>query len=726
MTSRQNIKLSAAQRLVMQPLTDAAMREALDEFELVCENNDVRKLTDAEKYAAQEFALGLIHGDTSAPVAYAEATDKRAPTLILTAAQLLEALDFIAPDRTADQFESEVSFQYGKGHSGEGIYCWITEYPDEGASLLDGSTVAAQAVAADSEAPDELLQLDKLLADFHTTVWHAGAGDNGPIDFDIAGKDEAKAIQRHVRAMLNARAAVSPATADQRAAFETETHQRLKQLVGDEAASMVKLGDGYDSDYVSAAWIGWQSHASQAAAPASPATAATCAGMPDEVRDSLLDSQYLAGVTAGWNAANADDPNAALEKIHASHAGYLKPLRDWQKDGRPGVPATPATAAAPLNGIPATRQHDEGAIARCSYCGRYSIDPKTLGDRQPKCECGEKYGWSGSFERPGPNAKWSDAAPASMTATAARCTLIPLSERQPIADDHPRVIVFTDGSDFNGAQFFDVPADSINECFYESPDDQPEVCRHATHWMPRPSLRHAAPATADERAANPIKTTERDHSFIDNDLDFEPDAQHAVADMANIGYALMQTIERMAPGYCWNESPTEIVSDLINERDEARASRAAAPAEAREHDVPEIIAASNRGYAAGLRDGKALGACGPLAADAGEAVALTAAARDVLAERARQVSVEGWTPEHDDQYTKGELALAASQYVLHVACPFQDGKVPAFWPWPAEWWKPTTPRRDLEKAGALIQAEIERLYRAEAREQGAQGGKGGE
>ncbi|WP_432778161.1 hypothetical protein QZL74_14355 [Burkholderia gladioli pv. alliicola] len=118
-------------------------------------------------------------------------------------------------------------------------------------------------------------------------------------------------------------------------------------------------------------------------------------------------------------------------------------------------------------------------------------------------------------------------------------------------------------------------------------------------------------------------------------------------------------------------------------------------------------------------------AFGPVPDDAGEAV-LTAAARDVLAERERQVSVEGWTPEHDDQYTKGELALAASQYVLHVACPFQDGKVPAFWPWAAEWWKPTTPRRDLEKAGALIQAEIERLYRAEAREQGAQGEKGGE
>ncbi|WP_208457128.1 VRR-NUC domain-containing protein [Burkholderia gladioli] len=60
-----------------------------------------------------------------------------------------------------------------------------------------------------------------------------------------------------------------PATADERAAFETKTHQRLKQLVGDEAASMVTFGDGYDSDYVSAAWIGWQAgRASQAAAPA--------------------------------------------------------------------------------------------------------------------------------------------------------------------------------------------------------------------------------------------------------------------------------------------------------------------------------------------------------------------------------------------------------------------------------------------------------------------------
>ncbi|WP_244139134.1 hypothetical protein [Burkholderia gladioli] len=72
------------------------------------------------------------------------------------------------------------------------------------------------AVAADGEAADDLLQLDVLLANLHAAVWHAGAGDDGPVDYDMAGKDEAKAIQRHVRAMLAERAAVSPATAERR------------------------------------------------------------------------------------------------------------------------------------------------------------------------------------------------------------------------------------------------------------------------------------------------------------------------------------------------------------------------------------------------------------------------------------------------------------------------------------------------------------------------------
>ena len=63
---------------------------------------------------------------------------------------------------------------------------------------------------------------------------------------------------------------------------------------------------------------------------------------------------------------------------------------------------------------------------------------------------------------------------------------IKLTERMPDPDEHPRVLIYTEGVDFSGQQFFDVKAETLNECYYEFPDDQPEVCQHATHWAPRP------------------------------------------------------------------------------------------------------------------------------------------------------------------------------------------------------------------------------------------------
>lgn len=50
------------------------------------------------------------------------------------------------------------------------------------------------------------------------------------------------------------------------------------------------------------------------------------------------------------------------------------------------------------------------AYARCSYCGRYSDDPNTVGDHhQPLCDCGEQYGWSGSFVSPSADSQWSSS-----------------------------------------------------------------------------------------------------------------------------------------------------------------------------------------------------------------------------------------------------------------------------------------------------------------------------
>lgn len=100
---------------------------------------------------------------------------------------------------------------------------------------------------------------------------------------------------------------------------------------------------------------------------------------------------------------------------------------------------------------------------------------------------------------------------------------------------------------------------------------------------------------------------------------------------------------------------------------------------------------------------------------------VSAAIRDVIVERQRQITAEGWTAEHDDQHESGELARAAACYaVMSVReSVLSDGeyaasqkKLPFNWPWEPTWWKPTNPRRDLVKAAALILAEIERLDRA--------------
>lgn len=96
-----------------------------------------------------------------------------------------------------------------------------------------------------------------------------------------------------------------------------------------------------------------------------------------------------------------------------------------------------------------------------------------------------------------------------------------------------------------------------------------------------------------------------------------------------------------------------------------------------------------------------------------EARALSQAATDVLAERRRQVTAEGWTPEHDDQYEDGELIDAAACYAQDSSLWDCVGEPPSDWPWSDEWWKPSNNmRRNLVKAGALILAEIERRDRA--------------
>lgn len=88
----------------------------------------------------------------------------------------------------------------------------------------------------------------------------------------------------------------------------------------------------------------------------------------------------------------------------------------------------------------------------------------------------------------------------------------------------------------------------------------------------------------------------------------------------------------------------------------------------------------------------------------------------IAAERTRQVSGEGWTPAHDDEHTRGEMAITAACYAANDT----DAEVMVMgedaFPWGS--WHDKRKKHDrirqLVIAGALIAAEIDRLTRARA------------
>lgn len=93
----------------------------------------------------------------------------------------------------------------------------------------------------------------------------------------------------------------------------------------------------------------------------------------------------------------------------------------------------------------------------------------------------------------------------------------------------------------------------------------------------------------------------------------------------------------------------------------------------------------------------------------------------IAAERQRQLDVEGYTPEHDAGHA-AELLAAASCYAFNARLreAYPDHEVylnhpPQGWPWGREYWKPGTPERMHEKAGALALAAIDAMAASQAR-----------
>ena len=111
-------------------------------------------------------------------------------------------------------------------------------------------------------------------------------------------------------------------------------------------------------------------------------------------------------------------------------------------------------------------------------------------------------------------------------------------------------------------------------------------------------------------------------------------------------------------------------------------------------------------------------------------------AQRIMRERKRQIQQEGWSEDHDDTLAENQLAWAAvcyaapeRVYTLEKAVTPEDPVIALHDPWPRSLdpafdkrpsfkRKPSirTRIRALEKAGALVAAEIDRLLRLKEQE----------
>ena len=220
-------------------------------------------------------------------------------------------------------------------------------------------------------------------------------------------------------------------------------------------------------------------------------------------------------------------------------------------------------------------------------------------------------------------------------------------------------------------------------------------------------------------------------------LEFQPAGAHQVAALANLGHQLLQEIDAYRPGFLWTTSPAEIVGALIEE--------IAAPATGVSlvQPVPDgwcqfIDGVQTQNVARGPKEldtlkwiAKTMAPIGAKAEYRPFYFATTMshgnvsdAARDVIAERNRQITVEGYDLQHDDAHRNDEIAAYATFYTMPPAVrdwPAEETGYGATWGdaiIPVGWWppKPCDRRQQLVKAAALLVAEIERLDRADKAE----------
>lgn len=242
----------------------------------------------------------------------------------------------------------------------------------------------------------------------------------------------------------------------------------------------------------------------------------------------------------------------------------------------------------------------------------------------------------------------------------------------------------------------------------------------------RAALAQPSPAQAEQPTADDYEEVLADHRRLVRELDVLLNGEEGAAKQASlcdlVGQVSAIVRERrvplLSPSQAEAEQHERLLSEAcasaLNQRDAALAKIA---------ELDQALAEKDPFGAKLNRISEKLERCDALlVARAAQAGQVPQAWLDVQAERRRQIEAEGWTPEHDDAHSHGQMARAAACYALAGSSAPNDGTaallVSLAWPWDEQWWKPSTARRDMVKACALGLAEIERLDRVAASQGG--------
>lgn len=156
----------AAKGLAGTPLRDSpalveqAGGDEREEFEAWMHTFDLPPQLDGETFADERYLEAACFGQFvyddpltqrcwaawQARAALAQPSPVRS-SLLINGYQLRAALDFIAPDGTAEQLESEACIEWRQQDADfleAGLYAWCAEYPEEGCVLLDEEPTTAQ------------------------------------------------------------------------------------------------------------------------------------------------------------------------------------------------------------------------------------------------------------------------------------------------------------------------------------------------------------------------------------------------------------------------------------------------------------------------------------------------------------------------------------------------------------------------------------------------------